>query len=298
MINIVDISKRFGHIAALNKLNLQIPAGSIYGLIGPNGAGKSTLLRLLVGLVAQDAGSIDISCLIPDEIGYLPERPRFPTRFTISEYLRLLGTVSGISDIDLGRQVRESLDMTGLASIAHRRMQGGSKGMLQRLALAQAIMDRPELLILDEPFAGLDPGAQAAMRDVLLQLNRNGSTILLSTHRLADVTQVCTHLAILSRGHIIRKGLMEEVIPGSTRVILTLDNLATDVQDQISAIPGDIRFDGNSIDLPDGDLTLKNAVIQVLISAGIDVTRLERKRVSLEETYIAAISGGLVEEEE
>ncbi len=295
MIHIKQVTKRYGEIIALKDLSLTIPAGAIFGLLGPNGAGKTTLIRLIVGFLFPDQGMVELAGCLRHQLGYLPERPHFPRRFGIREYLIVAGQTSGLAGPVLEEAVSRALQHTGLLQIADWRIATCSKGMLQRLGVAQALLTDPPLILLDEPFSGLDPAAQAAMRYLVQGLRRAGKTILLSTHRLSDVTQMCSHIAILARGRLARTGPLNEVLIPRSQVIIRVDRLPELVADDLRQLNPDILLNQSLITLPDDLLQVKTAVLRILLDARVDIQHVERQRATLEEVYLETVALGSVD---
>lgn len=217
MLHITGLQKRFGDKAVLQGLDLAVPEHSIFGFIGKNGSGKTTTMKLVLGLLKADAGQIRI-CGEPvvygatptnRHIGYLPDVPAFYPYMTASEYLDFCGQISGMSKADRAQRCKELLDLVGLAGETHR-IQGFSRGMKQRLGIAQALLNRPKLLICDEPTSALDPVGRKEILDILLAA-REQTTILFSTHILSDVERICTDVAFLDEGVIRMQGKLSHI---------------------------------------------------------------------------------------
>lgn len=220
VVRTIDLTKLYDnrHIA-LSALNLRVERGSVFGLIGPNGAGKSTTFRILLGLHRPTAGTALVfgqpahseRADIRRRIGFLPAAPRFPGHLTPISYLKLVGAVLGMPDDQAVIQIARLLKTVGLASVAPQRIAGFSNGMRTRLGLAAALMNDPELLILDEPTAGLDPLGRKLVAELVRGLAASGRTIIMATHVLDDVERVCTDIGIISQGHLTYSGPMREV---------------------------------------------------------------------------------------
>ncbi len=200
---------------ALDRLTLSVEAGEIFGFLGPNGAGKTTTLKLLMGLIRPTAGAARLLGAPPGErlarIGYLPENPYFYDYLSCRELLEYYGRLSGLRGADLARSVASALERVEMHEHAGLALRKCSKGMLQRIGLAQAILHDPELLILDEPMSGLDPLGRGLVRELMLELKRRGRTIFFSTHILSDAEQLCDRVAVLDRGRLRRLGPLEEL---------------------------------------------------------------------------------------
>lgn len=289
MIRFSEVTKRYGQSLALARLTLTIPSGAVFGLLGPNGSGKSTLINLLMGFIFPDAGQIDRGELAPFQFGYVPERPSFPLRCPAEEYLSVAGRLGGMSDTILRDAVAMRLHQVGLGDVARKQVNQFSKGMLQRLALAQALLGNPVFLVLDEPMNGLDPVGQKQVRDLVKALHGEGRTILFSTHRLEDVVDVCTHVAILKRGRLVRAGLLAEVLPARPQIIITVDNITDETRGALLEHYPGIVLNGNTITLNSELVAKKNFVARDLIAAGADIQNLTQTRATLEEIYVEAM---------
>ena len=215
-------------VVAVRDLNLEVSSGQIYGLLGPNGSGKSTTLKIILGLISPTKGQVEIfgrdsrEAASRDAVGFLPENPYFYKYLTGSETLRFYGKLSGLHGAKLRSRIDELLDLVGLTSARDRRLGGYSKGMLQRIGLAQALVQEPRLVVLDEPTAGVDPAGAREIRDLILDLKRCGITILLSSHLLEQVQEICDRVGILANGSLVREGALQDLlaIENQTDVVL------------------------------------------------------------------------------
>ncbi len=291
MIGVHELSKYYGSTLALDRLTLQVTVGSILGLVGPNGAGKTTFLRLVMGFVFPDSGRIDRRGLLPARIGYLPERAFYPARFKVHAYLTTLGELAGLQGIALRRAVQELLGRLDLEDVADRRLNACSRGMLQRLGLAQALLGDPPLLLFDEPMLGLDPAGQKFMRDQIVALREAGKTVLLSSHNLGEVRRICTHVAVLNRGRLARSGPLTTMLPARAHVSIGTGPMPEHLPSHLSAIsPGITVTDGRVV--LDGEAAGHKArVLLTLLQAGVDVRELSEQRATLEEVFLEATSG-------
>lgn len=217
MLRITGLQKRFGDKAVLKGLDLSVPEGSIFGFIGKNGAGKTTTMKTVLGLLKADAGDIWVNgeavsygqTATNRHIGYLPDVPEFYPFMTAPEYLRFCGQITGMPSADLNARCQELLELVGLDGEKHR-IQGFSRGMKQRLGIAQALLNRPKLLICDEPTSALDPVGRKEILDTLLSV-RQQTTVLFSTHILSDVERICTDVALLDDGMIRIHGKLSDI---------------------------------------------------------------------------------------
>src|SRR5438552_5441604 len=216
-------SYRIGHLRAQRRqavrdLSLRVPRGVVFGCLGPNGSGKSTTLKLLLGLLFPDSGTATIlgqpmgAGPARQSIGYLPENPYFYDYLTSNEYLDYAGRLFGLPPGARKDRTRELLDLVGLAEAADVHLRRFSKGMLQRLGVAQALVNRPELVFLDEPMSGLDPLGRRSVREIILRLKAEGSTVFFSTHILADAETLCDEVALLRGGSLVAKGRLDQIL--------------------------------------------------------------------------------------
>lgn len=217
-------------IVAVQDLDLQVESGEVYGLLGPNGSGKSTTLKIILGLISPTRGLTTIfgcnSNLVASRIkvGFLPENPYFYKYLTGKETLRFFGRLCEMSGSRLQKRIAELLELVGLTNAPNRRLGTYSKGMLQRIGLAQALINEPRLVVLDEPTAGVDPAGSRAICDLILELKRRGITFLLSSHLLAQAQEICDRVGILANGSLIREGKLDELVAIENRTDLVLEN--------------------------------------------------------------------------
>ena len=226
-------------IVAVRDLNLRVAPGQIYGLLGPNGSGKSTTLKIILGLVPPTKGSTAIfgrdSNLVAsrEAVGFLPENPYFYKYLTGRETLRFYGKLCGLRGARLRERVAELLELVGLTSAADRRLGGYSKGMLQRIGLAQALVQEPKLIVLDEPTAGVDPVGAREIRDLILDLKRRGITILLSSHLLEQVQEICDRVGILADGVLVREGALDDLLAIENQTEFVLENASAALVNEV-----------------------------------------------------------------
>lgn len=229
-------------IVAVRDLNLEVSSGQIYGLLGPNGSGKSTTLKILLGLVSPTRGKTEIfgldSNLVEsrEAVGFLPENPYFYKYLTGGETLRFYGKLCGLRGARLRSRVEELLALVDLTSARDRRLSGYSKGMLQRIGLAQALVQEPKLLVLDEPTAGVDPAGAWEIRDLILDLKRRGITVLLSSHLLGQVQEICDRVGILAKGVLVREGAVDDLLAIENQTDIVLENASPELLQEIEAL--------------------------------------------------------------
>src|SRR6266705_3949536 len=217
-------------IVAVRDLNLRVEPGEVYGLLGPNGSGKSTTLKIILGLVSPTRGRTKIfgrdSSLVQsrETVGFLPENPYFYKFLSGEEMLRFFGKLCQLNGSQLKSRVHELLELVGLTNARRQRLSTYSKGMLQRIGLAQALINEPKLVVLDEPTAGVDPAGSRDIRNRIVDLKQRGSTVLLSSHLLTQVQEICDRVGILAGGTLAREGRLEELIAIENRSELVLEN--------------------------------------------------------------------------
>jgi len=260
-------------LVALDHLDLQVRPGEVFGLLGPNGSGKSTTLKLLLGLAVPTEGEARIFGLPPDSlearqrVGFLPENPYFYAFLNGDETLRFYGKLCGVTGPKLEKRIEELIDLVGLQNGRERPLRSYSKGMLQRIGLAQALIHDPDLLFLDEPTAGVDPLGSAQIRDLILQLKKMGKTVVFSSHLLEQVQEVADRVAIFSLG--------KKVLEGS------LDSLLAEDQSTQVHVPGELTAEQ------------QEKVRLLLGQAGItsQEIRFSRPHLSLEQLYLRTVQG-------
>src|SRR5437763_1081715 len=229
-------------VVAIKDLSLRIEPGEVYGLLGPNGSGKSTTLKIILGLVSPTCGRTEIfgrdSRLVEsrEAVGFLPENPYFYKYLTGNETLRFFGHLSGLRGVALKNRINELLDLVGLSRARNRRLGTYSKGMLQRIGLAQALIHDPRLVVLDEPTAGVDPAGSRDIRDLILDLKRRGITVLLSSHLLAQAQEICDRVGILADGVLVREGHLQELIAIENQTELVITDASDELIHEIESI--------------------------------------------------------------
>ena len=231
-------------IVAVRGLDLRVQAGEVYGLLGPNGSGKSTTLKIILGLVSPTRGHTEIfghdSRLVEsrEAVGFLPENPYFYKYLTGEETLRFFGRLCGLSGARLKKRIDELLELVGLTNARDRRLGTYSKGMLQRIGLAQALINEPKLVLLDEPTAGVDPAGSREIRNLIVDLKRSGITVLLSSHLLAQVQEICVRVAILANGVLVREGQLAELIAIENQTEFVVANASSHLVEEIESLIG------------------------------------------------------------
>jgi ABC-2 type transport system ATP-binding protein len=247
-ISIQNLTKVFAipfrreRIIAVRDLSLDVEPGQVYGLLGPNGSGKSTTMKIVLGLVSPSAGSTRIfgcdsrEVESREQVGFLPENPYFYKFLTGQETLHFYGKICGLSGAKLRERTSELLNLVGLDHARDRRLAGYSKGMLQRIGLAQALIQQPRLLVLDEPTAGVDPAGSREIRDLILDFKNRGITVLLCSHLLSQVQEICDRVGILHKGVLVREGRLDELISIENQTEIILENANPDLLARIHTL--------------------------------------------------------------
>jgi len=255
------------YVVAVDNLSFEVKAGEVYGLIGPNGSGKSTTMKVALGLIAATKGEVKVFGLdsgdlrARNEIGFLPENPYFYKHLSGAETLKFYGKLCGLRGRALSGRIAELLDLVGLEEAADRRLGGYSKGMLQRIGLAQALIQNPRLIILDEPTAGVDPVGSRQIRDLILRLKREGYTVFLCSHLLEQVQEVCDRVGIIFRGRMRREGPLEELIRIESQTALTFEDATPELLSQVRTL---VESKGGSVvDEGHPRTTLERLFIQI-----------------------------------
>jgi len=239
---VFPIPFRRTRLVAVRDLNLEVAPGQVYGLLGPNGSGKSTTLKIILGLVSPSAGRTEIfgrdsrEVRSREAVGFLPENPYFYKYLTGEETLRFYGKLCGLHGRELTARTNEMLALVRLEDARERRLGGYSKGMLQRIGLAQSLIQEPKLVVLDEPTAGVDPAGSREIRDLILDLKKRGITVLLSSHLLAQVQEICDRVGILAQGNLVREGRVEDLLAIENQTELILENATPETLAQITAL--------------------------------------------------------------
>ena len=239
---IFPIPFRRDKVIAVRDLDLRVEAGEVYGLLGPNGSGKSTTLKIILGLVSPTRGQTEIfgrdSRLVESRatVGFLPENPYFYKYLTGAETLMFFGRLCGLRGNRLRKRIDELLALVGLTNARERRLGTYSKGMLQRIGLAQALVNEPKLVVLDEPTAGVDPAGSREIRDLIVDLKAQGITVLLSSHLLAQAQEMCDRVGILANGMLVCEGRLDELIAIENQTELVLENASDTLVAKIEAL--------------------------------------------------------------
>ena len=290
-------------VRALQGLDLEVQPGQVYGLLGPNGAGKSTTIKILMNLVQSSEGTARLFGLPPTDeearrqVGFLPENPAPYEYLTGAEFVTLAGRLAGLSGHELDQRVKEVIGMVEMERAAKLQIRRYSKGMIQRISLAQAIVNRPKLLILDEPTSGLDPVGRRQVRDLILAERQRGTTILFCTHIISDVEALCERVVVLVGGRRVREGSVRELLSGQAPVVeMTVEGLSLE---QLQGFGHELTYAqdfGDRVLLRTGNQAAQSLLQQTLQRGG-RVTQVQPTRYSLEDLFLDALKeakGGTV----
>ncbi|MFH1177806.1 MAG: ABC transporter ATP-binding protein [Acidobacteriota bacterium] len=300
MIEVAGLVKEFRHwgrrLRALDGVDLTVARGEVFGLLGANGAGKTTLMKLLLGLSSPTSGVVRLRGIDPGKalarrnVGYLPEGHRFPHYLTGVAALRLFGRLAGVSESALDRRTPALLELVGLADRGGDRLGRYSKGMTQRLGLAAALIDEPEVLFLDEPTDGVDPVGRRHIRDILQDVRSRGTTIFINSHLLSEVERTCDRVCILHRGKVVREGKVEDLTRSTQRFKLRLANGVPDDPARL-AVPGAaITTQNGHLEVAAETLDALNTLVDRLRAERLLIAEITPIRSDLEDVFIEVVS--------
>ncbi len=291
------LRKVYGSRVAVAGLDLDVPAGTVFGLLGPNGAGKTSVIKMLLGLSIPSAGTVTLfGRSNPDpaaraRVGFLPEHFRFHEWLTAAEFLDFHGQLYGIRAAERRDRVASALARVGLAHRADSQLGTFSKGMLQRIGLAQALLNDPMLLILDEPTSGLDPVGRMEIRDLILSLREEGVTVLLNSHILSEVERVCDEVAIIDLGQLAWQGRPSAIVDGRIEVTAQLAGGPPDLTETLRRIVPDVVRDDDRLTFTAASAETVAEVAATIIGSGARLYRLEPRQPSLEDLFVRLVKG-------
>ena len=298
-IDIHGLTKKFmqrGEVVAVDNLTLQVEEGEIFGFLGPNGAGKTTTIKMLLGLIFPTSGSATVlgrpagDNEMKRQISYLPESPYFYDHLTGVELLDFYGRVFKIPKDVRKKRVDELMELVGLKNDKLKQLKQYSKGMLQRIGIAQALINDPRLLIFDEPTSGLDPVAHIEIRNLIVSLRDQGKTVFLSSHQLSDVELVCSRVAILNYGRLVRTGKVTDLVQGG-RTEVVAEGLSAQGVEKVRALAPDLAQQNGMVTLHKEDLDEVNHLIDVVRAEGGRVVSVVPQRRRLEDIFVETIGG-------
>ncbi|HEY3344777.1 MAG TPA: ABC transporter ATP-binding protein [Anaerolineaceae bacterium] len=294
-IDTIQLRKEYGDRAAVKGLTLQVLRGEVFGFLGPNGAGKTTSIKMLLGLTKPTSGSAELLGApmgdrgVLGQIGFLPEHFRFQDWLTAREFLELHGQLYGMERRLLAVRIGELLERVGLAEFHQKQLRTFSKGMLQRIGLAQALLNHPALVFLDEPTSGLDPVGRRLVRDIIHELRKEGTSVFLNSHLLSEIEVTCDRVAIIRNGEVIRLLEMSALEQDQASVTIRADGITPAICSGLSAWGQDIRADGNHLTLSVPNETAMPEITRFLVAQGAAVYQITPQRMSLEELFIETV---------
>jgi ABC-2 type transport system ATP-binding protein len=295
------LRKVFGDKVAVRNLTLDVPRGEVFGFLGPNGAGKSTSVKMLLGLVTPSSGKASIlgqpagDVKTRRKIGFLPEHFRFYDWLTSTELLKLHGRLYGMSHAVLRQRVPALLDLVGLTPHRDKRLRDFSKGMLQRIGLAQALLNDPELIFLDEPTSGLDPVGRRLVRDIIKEQRERGATVLLNSHLLSEVEITCHRVAFIKDGEVVETRELNDLLEQQTTFSARVGKLCADTLAGLEQFASSIHAGGGRLNFTVHSTTALPEIMRYLVTRGVDVYEVTPQRLSLEQRFLEIIGtdGGM-----
>ncbi|HVL39553.1 MAG TPA: ABC transporter ATP-binding protein [Fimbriimonadaceae bacterium] len=287
-------SRLAGNVNVVDNLDLVVEEGEIFGFLGPNGAGKTTTIKMLLGIIYPTSGEATVlgreigDMEVHKVISYLPERPYYYEHMTGMELLKFYASLFGIYDTEKCQRLLEKVNLAGDAS---KTISQYSKGMQQRVGLAQSLLNDPKLLFLDEPTGGLDPIAHTEIRDLILQFRDEGRTVFISSHELSEVERICDRVAIIHRGKIEAQGRLEELLKGG-RIEIIADGVSSDLANSIKSADTTVSFKGGRlvVDMPDSNDP--NALLDAIRSGKGNVVSVIPRRKRLEDLFVETVRSG------
>ena len=297
-IEITGLRKEYGRKVALHDLSLTVQPGEVFGFLGPNGAGKTTTIKILLGLVRPTSGEARIygtPATQPEarrHVGYLPENFRFQDWLTGTELLELHADLADLSRDERARRIPEVLRLVGLADRGDDRIKSYSKGMTQRIGLAQAIVHNPRLVLLDEPTSALDPIGRRDVRDLIRGLAARGMTVFLNSHLLSEVEMVCDRVAIIDQGRVVQSGRLDDLIGGTPELSISVDRVDRDLLTILSRFGEVVAYDDTTVRLAVDDTAVASVIADVLPRSGYRVFSLAPVQRSLEDVFMSLVQGG------
>ncbi len=298
-----DLTKKYDNLVAVDRLNLEVETKTVHGFLGPNGAGKTTTIKMLVGLLKPDEGTIRVldRNVLGDKpevrlrLGYMPELPKFPKHLTGWELLDIYGRMFGMTKQQRKEQLPRLLELVGLEERERDALGKYSKGMQQRLGIAQALLDSPELIILDEPSLGLDPVGMIEVRELVKHVAKEGVTVLLSSHLLFEVQQVCTHATIIHKGVALTSDKLENIskkFAGPVKLLIEVSKMKKNVEESIKSLPfvSEVAKKGNTltVEIKTRD-DVRPQVSQAITKAGGVIISMNVEGQSLEDVFVKLV---------
>jgi ABC-2 type transport system ATP-binding protein len=296
-IRVEGLTKRFlqrGEVVAVDHLNLEVEEGEIFGFLGPNGAGKTTTIKMLLGLIFPDEGVAEVlgypagAQEMRRLVSYLPENPYFYDHLTGVELLDFYGRLFGVPDKARNERVHRLMELVGLKNDKAKQLKQYSKGMMQRVGIAQALINDPKVLIFDEPTSGLDPVAHIEIRNLIESLREQGKTVFLSSHQLSDVELVCDRICILNYGKLVKSGRVEDLV-AEGRTEITATGAAADVAPKVQSLGASVASDNGKLVVTCADEDVVNGVLDAIRAGNGRVLSVIPLKRTLEEIFVETV---------
>ena len=290
-----DLRKRYAGVEALKGVSVRVEPGEVYGLLGRNGAGKTTLVKILLGIVTATGGAARLlgrpagDAAARRRVGFLPEDHHFPEYHTAASLLDFYGDLYGLGAADRRRRAAEALERVGLKDRMHSKVRTYSKGMKQRLGIAQALFHEPELVFLDEPTDGVDPVGRREIRAILQELKGRGVTVFLNSHLLSEVELLCDRVAIMEAGRLAREGTVEELTQQRNLYVVGVADGEAFPADELTAAGYEIKPTGEHWEVVLADGQTIDPVVDLLRGRGLRLRHLVEKRQTLEEAFLKTV---------
>jgi ABC-2 type transport system ATP-binding protein len=290
-----NLRKRYGRKVAVEGLTLTVGQGEVFGFLGPNGAGKTTAVKMMLGLTRPTAGETQLlgapqgDWRVRRKVGFLPEHFRFHEWLRADEFLDVHSQLYGMSKAERRTRVPELLNLVALERDAERKLGQFSKGMLQRIGLAQALLNQPKLLFLDEPTSGLDPLGRRLVRDIIRRQRDQGTTVFLNSHLLSEVEVTCDRVAFIDQGTVIRVADLHTMVEGETEVELRLGQVTPALLEGLGQFGRDARSDGDKVTLFVKEEAQLPAIAQWIVKQDVALYALTPRRLSLEEMFVRVV---------
>jgi ABC-2 type transport system ATP-binding protein len=306
VLNISNVTKYYGKFKALDSVSFSVEKGWVYGYLGPNGAGKTTTIRIILGLLKPNQGEVQIGDANPGKnpvqafqsVGYASELPTLQTFFTAEQLLDFMGKMFGLPEQTRKEKTWQLLELVGLKEWGKKKIGTYSKGMVQRLSVAIALINDPMILIMDEPTIGMDPEASVHFRNLFMNLSKEGKTIFISSHLLDEVQRICTHVGMINKGKIVFSGPIEQVLETFTQqwvVEVELEEVTESIVSSLKALESvsDVKVDGNRlvIELKEKKDVRGQISSEIFRQKGV-LLGLNLHKITLEDAYLQALKGG------